>query len=303
MTKAVIDLGTNTFHLLIGKLEYNHLTILHEQREAVKIGENGMLKGIITDEALERAVYTLKKFKSTIESYKEIEETYIFATSAFRNAKNSESVSNTIFEKTGLKVKIISVDEEAQVIYEGVKLSGALQNETSLIVDIGGGSVEFIICNQSAIQWKKSFEIGGLRLMELFHKNDPITKKERFEIDAYLNTELQELTKSVKIYNPQILLGSSGAFDTYIDIHTINHKTEQSKVNYTKLPIDSFLAIYNELIDKNRADRLQVSGMISLRVDMIVVASCIIKFLIDNYKLHTIITSQYSLKEGVFAAY
>lgn len=300
MTKAVLDLGTNTFHLLIGKHENNQLVILNEKRIAVRIGEKGMLAGIITDEALERAIYCLEDFRKIIDSYKEIEQVQVFATSAFRNATNSEFICKTILEKTGFNVQIISGEDEAQLIFDGVKLSGALQDETALIVDIGGGSVEFIICNNASMLWKQSFDIGGLRLMERFHKTDPITDTELKAIDNHLNDELKELTKSIDVYKPKILLGSSGAFDTYVDIHFAKQKTEPSNQNYTTLPIESFFDIYNELITKNRIERLAIPGMIQLRVEMIVVASCITKFLIENYELKSIITSKFSLKEGAF---
>jgi len=301
MTKAVLDLGTNTFHLLIGKVENNQLMILNEKRIAVRIGEKGMLAGIITDEALERAINCLEDFRKIIDSYKEIEQVQVFATSAFRNAKNADFICKTILEKTGFNVQIISGEDEAQLIFEGVKLSGALQNETALIVDIGGGSVEFIICNNESMLWKQSFDIGGLRLMERFHKSDPITNVELKAIDNHLNDELKELTKSIDVYKPQILLGSSGAFDTYVDIHLAKQETEPSNHNYTTLPIESFFDIYNELKTKNRTERLAIPGMIPLRVEMIVGASCITKFLIENYELKSIITSKFSLKEGAFA--
>lgn len=298
MYKAILDLGTNTFHLLIAKLVNGKLEVLIDRKDAVKIGEKGLINSEITTLALERAIATLKIYKSIIDHVKNIESIDVIATSAFRNAKNVIAVCNQIKNETGFEIKIISGNEEAQLIYQGVNLSGSLQNNTAMIVDIGGGSVEFIICTNNHIEWKQSFDIGGMRLLELFHKNDPINIDEIASIETYLNENLIELHNAVNNFKPTILIGASGAFDTFVDIINATKKTS-SKITF-QLELKSFYEIHHQLIKSTEIQRAAIPGMIALRVEMIVVASCLIKYLIEKYHIKQILTTKYALKEGVF---
>lgn len=301
MTKAVLDLGTNTFHLLIGRLVNNSLQVLVDKKQAVKIGEKGINVNLITTEACQRAIITLLDFKNIIEAFGKIDSIEIYATSAFRNAENATEICDIILKETGFKVNIISGEEEAAMIFEGVKLSGAIdETENGLIIDIGGGSVEFIICTQNQIYWKESFEIGGLRLLELFHKSEPISVDEQNSIENYLNEKLGNLSQAITKYKPNYIIGASGAFDTFVDIYYAQRQMNTPIQATINLPIEIYWQIHNSLISKTESERLQVPGMIPLRAKMIVVGSIIIKSVIENYGINKITTSRYSLKEGAF---
>jgi exopolyphosphatase/guanosine-5'-triphosphate,3'-diphosphate pyrophosphatase len=167
-------------------------------------------------------------------------------------------------------------------------------------VDIGGGSVEFIIANKEEILWLKSFEIGAQRLLDMFHTKDPIPKKNLHRLDAYLQGQLGDLRDAMQKFSPRSLVGSSGAFDTLSDI--FQKKTGISvPLENTEYPLDitHVQKIHKELADMTREQRLQVPGMIPMRVDMIVVASRLIRYLIDEYDLETIRVSSHALKEGI----
>jgi exopolyphosphatase/guanosine-5'-triphosphate,3'-diphosphate pyrophosphatase len=175
--------------------------------------------------------------------------------------------------------------------------------DTSLIIDIGGGSVEFIIANESESFWKKSYEIGGQRLLEKFQKTDPITESEIDLLDTYFREALIDLFKAIRKHNPSTLVGSSGTFDTLSDIHCIkNNITKQENAPETPLTLDSFYEIYQELILKNRAERMLIPGMIEMRVDMIVVAVCLIRFTLEQHPFKNIRVSSNALKEGVLSS-
>lgn len=298
---AIIDLGTNTFHLLVAELEGNHFKILYIEREAVKIGMGGINDGIITDAAIARALTTLRGFKDALTPFQP-SRILAFGTSALRNAKNGGAVAEKIKQHTGIECKIISGDEEADYIYYGVRAAIKLGNEKSLIVDIGGGSVEFIIGNQNEIFWKRSFEIGGQRLLERFQKHDPISKEELEHLYHYLSENLKELFQALQQHPVKTLVGSSGTFDTLSDIYCIREGISQGNTPETPLTLSSFYEIYEQLLSKNRAERLQIPGMIELRVDMIVVACALIQFLLHEYPFENIRVSSYSLKEGVLAS-
>lgn len=298
---AIIDMGTNTFHLLIANGENNAFNILHRDRLAVKIGMGGINDGFITEEAIQRALLAMQSFRNTINEHA-VEMVYAFGTSAMRNARNGEEVALRIEAITGIKVNIISGELEAQYIYEGVCAALDMGTERNLIIDIGGGSVEFIIANQETVFWKKSFEIGAQRLLELYHKHDPILREEIDQLDEYFENSLTELFDAIRKYDPHIMVGSSGSFDTWSDIFCITHDIHKAPEEVeTPLTLEGFIHIYNDLIHKDRAERMLIPGMIEMRVDMIVVAACLVRFLLERFTFTRIRVSTYSLKEGVLA--
>jgi exopolyphosphatase / guanosine-5'-triphosphate,3'-diphosphate pyrophosphatase len=242
-------------------------------------------------------------FKSKLESF-QCRAISAFGTSALRNAKNGGEIVREIKQRTGIEAKIISGKEEAEYIYRGVRAAVKLGMDKSLIVDIGGGSVEFIIANKEKIFWKQSLEIGAQRLLEKFHKHDPIDVEETRELENYFEDELKSVFNKLVEYQPKSLVGSSGTFDTLSEIYCI-----QKNIGYSEdqpespLTLESFHQIHQQLVTKNRAARLAIPGMIEMRVDMIVVASSLIKHLVSHYQFSKIHVSSYSLKEGVLASF
>ena len=299
---AIIDLGTNTFHLLLAEVDKRQHRIFYREKVPVKIGLGGINRNIITEAGILRAIDAMKGFQAKLLNYK-IDLVYAFGTSALRNATNGVAVSARIEAETGIPVKIISGDEEAEYIYKGVR-SAVKMNSTSLIVDIGGGSVEFIIGNDSEIFWKQSVEIGAQRLLEKFQKHDPILPEEIDELMAFFKISLLDLFHAIRKYRPQDLVGSSGTFDTLSEIYCNKKGIEfDSLAPETPLTMDSFFETFNELIVKNREERMKIPGMMEMRVDMIVVACCLISFLlVENLNIKNLRVSSYSLKEGVLGS-
>lgn len=298
MKAAIIDLGTNTFHLMIVKVEQGTFKILHKERIPVMIGKDGISRGIINQEAIERAIGTLCSFNNTIHSF-DIDRTYVIGTSAIRNAVNKEQFISTVRQHTGLNINVIDGKYESELIYYGVRLAMDIR-EPALIMDIGGGSVEFIICDSEAILWKNSYEIGAQRLMDQFHHYDPITIEEIDRLNRFFADSLPSLAQAIAQYKPGVLIGSSGTFDTLIDIyrHKQTHEFDHSKIQIP-LTVEGFYDIYDLLISKTRNERLQMPGMIEMRVDMIVVSSCLIKYIIEQFNFNDIRVSSFALKEGV----
>jgi exopolyphosphatase / guanosine-5'-triphosphate,3'-diphosphate pyrophosphatase len=296
---AIIDMGTNTFHLMVAVLDEYGFKILLKEKVAVRLGKGGISHGVITAEAQERALKTLKAFKKIIDKEK-VSATYATGTSAMRMAKNGHELADKIYKETSIQVRIISGEEEAELIYYGVKKALKIGDSTNLIMDIGGGSVEFIICNHNAIFWVGSFEIGAQRMLDLYHQSDPIEKGEIEKLNSYLEIQLAKLFVAVKKYKPKTLIGCSGTFDTLSDIHRLK-KGILKYIDETELPLNkaSFDEIYVELINKTREERLAMPGMIEMRVDMIVVACCLIRFILMKTSIKKLRASAYALKEGV----
>lgn len=296
---AVIDLGTNTFHILVAKATDDVAEILHREKVAVKIGEGGINEQVIIEEAQNRAIAALKHFKAVCERYN-VREVYATATSAIRNASNSTEITDKIFRETGIHVRVISGEEEAELIYGGVKKALRLSKELSLIMDIGGGSVEFLIADETHSYYKQSFEIGAQRLLDLFHHHDPMLPEEVIQLEAYLLEKLAPLAEAVKTLKPVTLVGSSGSFDTLSDIYCQANNIERDP-DATEYPLttESFFKIYQDILSRDKTGRMNIPGMISLRVDMIVVACSLISFVLKQYDIKNIRVSSYALKEGL----
>ncbi len=299
MRKAVIDLGTNTFHLFIVELEGEQLKTLYKEKIAVKIGKNGISKGFIAKDALKRAVHTLEVFRTVLNQFHVSDVTGV-ATSAIRNAKNGQDLLDQIYESTQIEIEIISGEREAELIFEGVRAAEAVSSSNELVMDIGGGSVEFIIGNKKEILWKQSFEIGAQRLLDKFHKNDPMPASSVEEMFSWLDIELTELKIAIEKYKPTGLIGCSGTFDTLTEIY-FKEKGKNRPVHSKsfQLPIKAYRDSHRELLIKDKAARLLIPGMVSMRVDMIVVASCLISYVSDLIPTEYITACTYALKEGV----
>jgi exopolyphosphatase / guanosine-5'-triphosphate,3'-diphosphate pyrophosphatase len=304
MTKrlALIDMGTNTFHLLITEVdEKGQRTDFVKTKLPVRLGQGGISKGAIAPEAYERALKTLKDFRKQIDEYG-VETVRAMATSMVRNASNGEDFIKDIYKQTDIQVEIIDGDREAELIYYGVRSAGVLDEQTTLIMDIGGGSVEFIICNNQEIFWKQSFEVGAQRLMDQFYTQDPIPTEQVEAEKRYLASTLQPLTEAVARYKPVRLVGASGTFDTLCDIDALSrgdNSRQLSQPAASALEIADYYKIHQDLLHKTHDERLAIPGMLEMRVDMIVLASIIVDFVLETYDLQEIRVSAYALKEGV----
>ncbi|HEY4198047.1 MAG TPA: exopolyphosphatase [Mucilaginibacter sp.] len=299
---AVMDLGTNTFHLLIAEGDIHNFKAVVHQHIAVKLGEGGINKGIILPVAFERGISTMKDFNKLIAEFK-TQKIKAIATSALRNASNGEEFIKRVKAETGIEIEIINGDREAAFIYAGVKASGLLSSQNSLIIDIGGGSVEFIIGNKDQLVWKQSFEIGAARLMERFHHTDPIPPASIEALDLYLENTLTDLFRAIKQTPVSNIIGSSGAFETFAELieseRTDTFDLKQIKTyNFDETEL---LDITDKLILSSHTEREGNKLIIPVRVDMIVVASVMTRYMMRALDLNAVSLCTYSLKEGVLA--
>lgn len=295
-----MDLGTNTFHLLIaeaGNPGFNE--IVHEE-EAVKLGEGGINKGSVIPAAFERGLKTMERFGGLIKN-NNVQQVRAIATSALRSAANGEDFIRQVKEKTGIAIEIINGDQEAAFIYQGVKASGCLTKQRSVIVDIGGGSVEFIICDDSTLYWKQSFEIGAARLMDKFHRTDPIPPESITALNIYLEDQLQSLFEAVKRFPVHTLIGSSGSFESYTGLIETNkgHSFDLKKIKSYEFTLDELLQLIEEVVLSTHQERIENQGIIPVRKDMIVTASLLARFILERLKIKKVMMTTYSLKEGV----
>jgi len=299
---AVMDLGTNTFHLLIARGDAAKPEELFHTTVPVRLGEGGINNGIIQPAAYKRGIDTLVKFGKRIEEFK-VERIKAAATSALRTTSNGKAFIDEVRAKTGIRIELINGDDEARYIYDGVKTGQCLGDKNSLILDIGGGSVEFILGNNQQILWKQSFEIGAARLMDKFHKKDPIPASSIKELDVYLEETLKPLFAATAGINITTIVGSSGAFETFAEVIELKKGNEFELKNNRKYHFNTaeFLSITDWLIESTHFERENTKGIIPIRVDMIVVAALVTSFVMKRLGIEDVMMSTYSLKEGLLA--
>jgi exopolyphosphatase/guanosine-5'-triphosphate,3'-diphosphate pyrophosphatase len=297
---AVMDLGTNTFHLLIAEGDAANPTILFKTTEPTKIGEGGINKGVIVPEAYERGMKAMRAFKKQIDDHG-VAEVKALATSAMRSASNGHDFINQVKNETGIAIHIIDGDEEASYIYQGVRASGCLTDKNSLIIDIGGGSIEFILCNKDTIVFKQSFEIGAARMMDKFHRTDPIDAASIAKLHQFLDEALISLFTIASRHRIHNLVGSSGSFETFASIagQQQGNLLDIAKTKTYVFKPDEFIKATDYLIGSTHQQRAENKEIAPVRVDMIVVSSLITRFVMDKLSIHDVTMTTNSLKEGV----
>ena len=303
MRIAILDFGTNTFNLLIADAgNEKKLNIIHSSKQAVKLGKGGIHKKIITREAFARGLAAIEKHLETIKPY-DVKKIYAFATSAIRDAENGKDFIREVKDKYNIYTHEIPGEREAELIYKGVRLSLDLGTEPVLILDIGGGSNEFIIANDKKIFWKQSFNLGMARMLEKFHPKDPISQEEVNNIENYLQQELQPLFEAVQLYEPKYLVGASGSFETFSALlsHSYPAKYSIAGPPNREIHLNDYLELHSRLLASGIEERKKMPGMELVRVEMIVLASIFVNFTLTKCKLHKILQSDYALKEGVIA--
>ena len=299
---AVIDLGTNTFHLLIATGDPSAPEELYHVTEPVKLGEGGMKDGKIHHAAYARGIRTMERFQRQIRDHN-AGRVKAIATSAIRTTSNGRDFVDEVKAKTGIDIETIDGELEARYIYDGIKAGECLTHKNSLILDIGGGSVEFIIGNKKDILYKQSFEIGAARLMDKYHQVDPIPGHCILELRDYLEQTLDPFFKAAENMEIDTLIGSSGAFETFAEVIERKNgydfdlkRNRKYQFDYTK-----FINITDWLIESTHFERENTPGIISIRVDMIVVAAILTRFVMGKLDIQDVLMSTYSLKEGVMA--
>lgn len=272
---------------------------VYNTRIPVKLGEGAINKGFIADAAFERGVNALVTFNLIIKEYL-VEKVLAFATSAVRDASNSTQFVDTVRERAGIEINVIDGNKEAILIYLGCKQALPLNEKVSLIMDIGGGSTEFILADKDGVKWKQSFNIGAARLLQRFEPQSPISENEISSINSYLKENLAPVFEAIKQFPPAELLGSSGAFDSVVEM--INGELGGEPLNVYKTGYEIQIADYHNISAKVKntslEERKQIKGLTPMRFDMIVISCLLIDFVLNKFNLNKIRVSTYSLKEG-----
>jgi exopolyphosphatase/guanosine-5'-triphosphate,3'-diphosphate pyrophosphatase len=305
MRIAVIDLGTNTFNLLVAeKNSPAGFAVVYRNEVGVKIGQGGILRKTITAEAFDRGLQAVEGQMEKARSYHP-DKVLVVATSGVRSAENGRLFIGRIEKDFGVDVEVVTGDREATLIYRGVRQSVRLATQPSLIVDIGGGSNECILAGKKGILWKESFDIGMARILERFQPSSPITGKQASDILQYYEESLQPLTQQVETHQPGQLIGCAGTFESVRSILTEEGilPADEKDQPHLEIPYNEFAKLHQRLLQSTTQERQKIRGLELFRVDMIVLASLFVNFIMEKYGFDRLIQSNYSIKEGVADEY
>ena len=291
---AVIDIGTNTFNLLIANRSKSGLTIIESHKVAVSLGMGGINEGVLADDAIQRALDAFEKFRGILLNYPVVQPILI-ATSAVRDAKNATEFTSAIFDRFDWSVTVVSGMKEAELIYKGVGLCYDFKEHT-LIMDIGGGSTEFIEANNEGICSEVSLNIGVSRLYQGFSVNDPFTAKDVLQIESFLDERSMGFFSDKSI---PALLGSSGTFETFYELMYKKPFPKSNKI--VELGLESFTKMLDELIYSSLEERNKNEFIIPIRKKMAPFAAVKTRWVLRKIKPKRILISPFSLKEGVLA--
>ncbi|MCE2845491.1 MAG: hypothetical protein LW707_00490 [Sphingobacteriales bacterium] len=296
---AIVDCGTNTFNLLIASQKANDGIRFHcRERRSVKIGTRKNLKSEIPQDGLNRAYNALTSYKSIIEEAG-CSTVIAVGTAALRESANGQSFIQTVRTTLGIDIKTISGNREATLITKGVLGAFSPEKGCSLIVDIGGGSTEFILIDRGKIHWKKSFKLGAARLLALHPLSDLPKRKEIRDLESYLDASLTALAKACDLFRPVRLIGSSGSFDTLAEIILRQQDDSLGKSVHYRFKKGEYQKMHQSLISSTKKQRIGMPGMLRMRADMIVPASILINFVLKRFSIRSMHLSTFALKEGL----
>ncbi len=287
MNLAVIDLGSNTFHLVVVQYNVdNGFLELYRERVYARLARSGI--GVITEVAFEKGLKTLLHFKEILLQHNVV-KSKIVGTEMLRIAPNGADFVRKVHDQTGFSIEIISGEQEADYIFQGVQHS--FPNATYLIVDVGGGSVEFIIVKDGNREWLTSVPIGIAVLYFQYKQSDPIEQEELLKIESFLNQQLMSLRQQLNNYNIEVLVGASGVFETFFDV--------EGEAFDSYLDASSFKIKLASMIHSKLEEREAMSSIPKVRKKMMVVAAILVKAVLDGTSIKRIRFSPNSLKEGL----
>lgn len=296
---AAIDLGTNSFHMLIVRVRSDGTTEpLAKEKEAVRLGSGSGDYEEIQEDAMDRGIACLKRFKTLADSHRA--EIRAIATSALREALNRDLFLKRAKKEVGIRIDIINGLEEARLIYFGILQGLPVYQERILMIDIGGGSTEILIGEKGDVIFSQSLKMGAVRLSERFFRKDSIEdydiQKCRFHIESLLLPILPEILK----HKPDRVIGSSGSITSLGSMILARKGEKRERLNGFEFSVQELKAIRSELDSANTIKkRLKIPGLEEKRADIIVAGSLVLDEIFHQFRLKKCMISDYALREGI----
>ncbi len=300
---AAIDLGTNSFHAVIVDIfpDGSFYTV-DKLKEMVLLAEKGFDENLSSD-AMDRAVEALKKIK-ILSEHQGAEKILAYATSAIREAKNGGELIQRVIDEVGIKITAIPGRVEAELIGLAVQHGVQMPSTPSLIMDIGGGSVEYILADKEKFYFLTSKKIGVARMTASFVDHDPISDDEIGRLKEYYRNQLTEVAQSFAIHRGAILIGSSGTMENIaLMISHRNKKTPSLSVNELKFTAKEFYEFYDATIRMDYNERSQLEGLDEKRIHLLPAGLVLVHYVLKTFGIKEVKISSQALREGIILRY
>ena len=300
---AAIDLGTNSFHaVLVDIYPDGSFRTVNKLKEMVSLAEKG-LEDRLSRQAMDRGLEALKRIKFLCDSHN-VENILAYATSAIREAKNGGDFIKEAGDEIGIRIRAISGKMEADMIGLAIKHNVVIEDEMVLMIDIGGGSVEFIIGNRDDFVYYNSLKLGVARMAATFVDSDPIKKNNVHKLKDHYKDKLAEVVKLAKEHGVKTIIGSSGTMENIAEmVAGRNDITAKRTLNELNFESDSFLDFYKEFIKLDKKGRLKEKKLEEKRVDIINPGMVLLKYLVNKCDIENIKISEGALREGMILNY
>ena len=302
---AAIDLGTNSLHMVVVRLEPQlpAFTIIAREKETVRLGDRNPQTGELKPEVMERAIATLRRFQEIAKSL--FTETIVaVATSAVREAPNGRDFLQQVEMELGLSVDLISGQEEARRIYLGVLSGMEFNNQPHIIIDIGGGSTELILGDSHQPRSLSSTKVGAVRLTAEYITTDPVSNAEFQYLQAYvrgmLERPVEELLTHVQLHEFPRLVGTSGTIESLATIHAREKLgIVPSPLSGYQLSLKDLQDLVNRLRKLSNSERAAIPGMSDKRSEIILAGAVILLEAMTQLGVEALTVCERSLREGV----
>lgn len=298
---AAIDVGTNSIHLIVAEVNLRNgkFKILDREKEVVRLGAGSTDMKYLSEGAMERGVHTLQRYKLIADSHNATVRAV--ATSAVREALNQDEFIRRVRSLAAVKLEIASGFEEARLIHLGVLQALPIYRKKHLLVDIGGGSTEFLIGQQRRILYNNSLKLGAVRLTQRFFPEQKYTHKVLRECQEFVRGMLSPIKRSVRNERYEIAAGTSGTILNIANIIRLRRdEDEETSLNNFTYSRDELLETTERILEAESARELaEIDGVDPARADIIVAGAVILGQVFVELGIRSMTVSEYALREGI----
>jgi exopolyphosphatase/guanosine-5'-triphosphate,3'-diphosphate pyrophosphatase len=304
MRIAAIDIGTNSIHMVIARATpAAGLEVLDREREVVQVGKNSFSGGRLAPEAIERTVDSLARFVRLAHSHR-VHHIVCTTTAAVREAENGGEFLAIATQVAGVTPRVIPTEIEGRLIYLAVKHAIELDSQPSVIIDIGGGSVQLVVGNHERCLQVISLPLGALRLQETIIDKDPLPSRDLNRLRDHIRLHADQAIKTILAYRPVRVLGSSGSIHALAEISSwLETGSRIEHINGYLLTTASLERLTRRLRRLPLAERQKLRGLESKRAEIITPAAVLLTHLLKELKADGITLSDFSLREGLVIDY
>ncbi len=296
---TAIDLGTNSFHAIIVDIfSDGSFYIIDRLKEMVLLSEKGF-DNELSPQAMKRGLEALKRIK-TLSDHQNSSRILANATSAIREAENGGEFIQKVIDEIGIKIHAIPGRVEAELIGLAVRHGIEMPDDPSLIMDLGGGSVEFLLGDNDVFYHTSSKKLGVARMMASFVDTDPITEEEIQTLKSHYKANLLDVAQAFAMNRASLLIGSSGTMQNIaLMIAARNKKSPALSINELEFSADEFFEFYDDVIKMDSKERSALNGLDEKRINIIVPGLILVHYVLKTFGLERVIISSQALREGI----